>query len=58
MSANSPKILRKISKMKKREIFGNGEKWPSGSRHCNQNWKVPGSNPTRRSARLRDPTSL
>ena len=32
--------------------------WPSGLRRCDQNWKVPGSNPARRSARLRDPTSL
>ena len=32
--------------------------WASGLRHCNQNQKVPGSNPTRRSVRLRDPTSL
>ena len=32
--------------------------WPSGLRHCSKNWKVPGSNPTRRSARLRDPASL
>ena len=28
--------------------------WPSGLRHCDQNWKVPGSNPARRSAGLRD----
>ena len=27
--------------------------WPSGLRHCDQNRKVPGSNPTRRSAGLR-----
>ena len=27
-------------------------------RHCNQNQKVPGLNPTRQSARLRDTTSL
>ena len=32
--------------------------WPSGLRRCNQNRKVPGSNPTRRSAGLRGPTSL
>ena len=32
--------------------------WPSGLRRCDQNWKVPGSNPTRHSAGLRDPTSL
>ena len=32
--------------------------WPSGLRRCDQNRKVPGSNPTRRSAGLRDPTSL
>ena len=31
--------------------------WPSGLRRC-KNRKVPGSNPTRRSAGLRDPTSL
>ena len=32
--------------------------WPSGLRRCSKNRKVPGSNPTRRSAGLRDPTSL
>ena len=32
--------------------------WPSGLRRFYQNRKVPGSKPTRRSARLRDPTSL
>ena len=32
--------------------------WPSGLRRCNQNWKVPGSNPARHSARPKDPTSL
>ena len=32
--------------------------WPSGLRRCNQNRKVLGSNHTRRSAGLRDPTSL
>ena len=32
--------------------------WPSRLRRCYQNWKVPGSNPARRSAGLRDPTSL
>ena len=32
--------------------------WPSGLRRCNQNRKVPGSNPTRCSAGLRDLTSL
>ena len=32
--------------------------WPSGLRRCDQNRKVPGSNPTRHLARLRDPTSL
>ena len=32
--------------------------WPSGLRRCNQNWKVPSSKPARRSAGLRDPTSL
>ena len=26
------------------------EEWPSGLRRCDQNRKVPGSNPTRRSA--------
>ena len=34
------------------------EGWPSGLRRCNKNQKVPGSNPPRHSARLRDPTSL
>ena len=38
-------------------LFFWGE-WPSGLRRCDQNRKVPGSNPTRRSAGLRDPTSL
>ena len=33
-------------------------KWPSGLRRCSKNWKVPSSIPTRRSARLRDPTLL
>ena len=32
--------------------------WPSGLRRCDQNRKVPGSNPTRRSAGLKDSTSL
>ena len=32
--------------------------WPSGLRRCYKNRKVPGSNPARRSAGLRDPTSL
>ena len=32
--------------------------WPSQLRRCSKNWKVPSSNPTRRSAGLRDPTSL
>ena len=32
--------------------------WPSGLRRCDQNWMVPGSNSTGRSAGLRDPTSL
>ena len=32
--------------------------WPSGLRSWDQNRKVPGSNPTRRSTGLRDPTSL
>ena len=32
--------------------------WPSGLRSCSNNRKVPGSNPTRRSAGFRDPTSL
>ena len=32
--------------------------WPSGLRRCNKNRKVPGSKPARRSAGLRDPTSL
>ena len=31
--------------------------WPSGLRRCNQNRKVSGSEPTRRSAGLRDTTS-
>ena len=38
-------------------FFGGGE-WPSGLRRCSKNQKVPGSNSTRRSAGLRDPTSL
>ena len=32
--------------------------WPSGLRRCGKNRKVPSSKPTRRSSRLRDPTSL
>ena len=32
--------------------------WPSVLRRCSKNRKVPGSNPTRRSAGLRYPTSL
>ena len=32
--------------------------WPSGLRRCNKTRKVPGSKPARRSAGLRDPTSL
>ena len=32
--------------------------WPSVLKHCDQNRKVPGSNPTRCLAGLRDPTSL
>ena len=32
--------------------------WPNGLRRCDQNWKVPGSSPTRRSAGLRDPALL
>ena len=32
--------------------------WPSGLRRCDKNWKAPGSNSTRRSAGLKDPTSL
>ena len=32
--------------------------WPSGLRRCNPNRKVAGSNPTRPSARLMDPTRL
>ena len=34
------------------------EEWPIWSRRCYQNQTVPGSVPTRRSAGLRDPTSL
>ena len=33
-------------------------KWPSGLRRCDQNQKVPGSNPMRHLAELKDPTSL
>ena len=32
--------------------------WPSRLWHCNLNWKVPGSSPTRCSIGLRDPTLL
>ena len=32
--------------------------WPSELTRCNQNRKVPGSNPTRRSAGPGDPSSL
>ena len=32
--------------------------WPSGLRRCNKNRKIPGSKPARRSAGLRDRTSL
>ena len=31
--------------------------WPSGLKRCNQNQKVPGSNPNKRLAGFRDPTS-
>ena len=34
------------------------KEWPSVLKHCDQNRKVPSSNPTRHSAGLRDPTSL
>ena len=32
--------------------------WPSGLRRCNNNRKVPGSNPSRQSVGLKDPASL
>ena len=38
-----------------RYIWG---EWPSGLRHCNQNEKIPGSNPTGCLAGLRNPTLL
>ena len=34
------------------------EESPIGYRHCNKNWKVTGSNPTRQLAQIRDLTSL
>ena len=35
-----------------------GREWPSGLKRCNKNRKVAGSKPARRSAGLRDLTSL
>ena len=32
--------------------------WPSGLRHCKENWMVPSLNPTWCSTGLKDPTSL
>ena len=57
---NSPQLFDQ-SKHKYISIFAlsaNGGEWPSGLRRCNQNWKVPGSKPARRSTGFRDPTSL
>ena len=56
----------KASKSKKKlqcrdshaEIFKSRGEWPSGLWRCSKNRKVPGLNPTRRSAGLRDPTLL
>ena len=39
-------------------VGGWGGGWPRGLWQCNENQKVPGSNPTRHSAKLRDPTLL
>ena len=38
-----------------KQVWG---EWPCGLRHCDKNWKVPGTNPTRNLAGLRDPTLL
>lgn len=32
--------------------------WPSGLKHCNQNWKFHDLNPSRHSIGLRDPSDL
>ena len=32
-----------------------GREWSSGLTRCDQIWKVPGPDPTRQSARFRDP---
>ena len=44
----------------KNYLLLNEDKWefPSGSRRCDRNRKVPGWNPARRSVGLRDPNSL
>ena len=56
---NQSLLMGKVIKNKRGlELITNWEEWPSGLRRCDQNRKVPGSNPTRRSAGLRDPTSL
>ena len=64
MSLKIPKNLKK--RLRKSQAQGGicgrqsplwGE-WPSGLRRCSKNRKDPGLNPTRRSVRLRDPTSL
>ena len=50
-------IWRNVSMPLKIRAYLWGE-WPSGLRRCDWNRKVPGSNPTRHSAGLRDLTSL
>ena len=59
--AKLPPSSSLLSQPSKFDIFAAGwnhGEWPSGLRRCSKNRKVPGSNPTRCSAGLRDPTSL
>ena len=45
----------KIIRVESRRYQG---EWPRGLMYCSKNQKVPGSNPTRHSAGLREPTSF
>ena len=58
-------FLWNVHHLEVRNIFDNCQtvvqsraEWSSWLRCCNKNWKVSGSNPTRSSAGLRNPTSL
>ena len=53
--SNDTHIVLNWFKVNIADLWG---EWPSGLRRCNQNRKVPRSNPTMCLARLRDPTSL